>query len=167
MRTKTPWFAVGVLLLLLTAVIALRPASTRASAGPTKVESTWTFPLDRVHRVPGESEQRMFGFVFEVDSFGRPALVNAFDCPGTAPESREDPDFGRTYRWRISDASKRVLSEGTHFDNIALYTPGQDEACEKTSAGAHGMAIRMPFVAGARSLTLELIETRTDEEKHR
>lgn len=167
MRTKTPWFAAGVFLLLLTAAIALRPESTRASAQSTNVESTWTFPLDRVHRVPGESEQRMFGFVFEVDSFGRPALVNAFDCPGTAPESREDPDFGRTYRWRIFDAAKRVLSEGTHFDNIALYTPGEDAACEKTLAGAHGMAIRMPFVAGAKTLTLELIGTRTDKEEHR
>jgi hypothetical protein len=167
MRTKTPWFAAGALLLLLTAVILLWPGSTRASAGPTDIERSWSFSLDRVHRVPGESESRMFGFVFEVDSFGRPALMNAFDCPGTAPESREDPEIGRTYRWRLADAGKRVLSEGTHFDNIALYTPGENEACEKTVAGAHGMAIRVPFVAGAKTLTIELIGTRTDKEEHR
>ena len=151
------------------ALMAWRLTPLTPSPVAAEAASAWTFSVEDYEDMrPADHDDpdSMLALLFDVGTEGELHLNKFWCLAGTAPKSRELPDWGRFYTWRVIAQDGEVLVRGTHFDHLARYTPSQEGGCDKTIAGEHAMLVRVPDHDRAHTVEIEIDRVRTDMEEN-
>ena len=158
--------ALGLVVLLGAGLPVLARLAESGGAAHAASNDSWTFDLNQAQDLRrGDSAESMAAFLFQVDTDGSLTLERSFRLDGTPPVSREIPDWGRTYEWRLLDDEGRVLRRGRHFDRLAEYTSNPEGGCDKSLMGAHAMMLRVPDAPRATRVEISIVGLRTDREE--